>query len=288
MVKVAVDPNNSAIQESWTHPPGILVSEYYNQPYGYTCFRSAGTKDWLIMYTISGKGIIKNNEEILECLEGNLTIIPPGTPHFFYTATDSVWEKLWAHFMPREKWLDLIRIPKTTQPLIHMNIRNQTHKTYIQNAFMRAIRYTLEPMLTHQEDLAMNALEEIHLLIASENTNDYFMDPRIKKVLSLLSQRYMEPHLVENLAKLVCLSPSRLTHLFKEQVGESIIDMLLKYRLKQAEKKLAYTDRSVTEIALEVGFNSPDYFTRQFTKFYGTNPSRYRKSLQEKSRTLLP
>lgn len=288
MIKAAMNPNNTAMRESWTHPPGILVSEYYNQPYGYTCFRSAGTKDWLVMYTISGKGIIENNGNTLECLEGDITVIPPGTPHLFYTAPDSVWEKLWAHFMPRETWLGWIRLPKTTHPLIHMKIRNQTHKTYIQNAFMRTIRYNLEPMLSHQEDLAMNALEEIILLIASENANDNFMDPRIKEVLSLLSQQYMEPHHVEDLAQMVCLSPSRLTHLFKEQVGESIIDTLLKYRLKQAEKKLAYTERSVTEIALEVGFNSPDYFTRQFTKFYGTNPSRYRKSLQGKNRTPLP
>jgi len=287
MIEVAINPNNPAMTESWTHPPGILVAEYYNQPYGYTCFRSAGTKDWLIMYTLSGKGIIENNGNKLEAVEGDITVIPPGTPHYYYTAPDSVWEKLWAHFMPNERWLDWIRLPKATHPLIHMPIRNKTHKTYIQHAFMRTIRYNLEPLLSHREELAMNALEEIILLISNEDTSNKHMDPRVKEVLTLLSQRYMDSHQVEDLAQMVCLSPSRLTHLFKEQVGESIVSTLLKYRLKQAEKKLAFTERPITDIALDVGFNSPDYFTRQFTKYFGASPSQYRKSLKEKSRTLL-
>lgn len=61
------------------------------------------------------------------------------------------------------------------------------------------------------------------------------------------------------------------------------METLLKFRLKQAEKKLTFTDRTVTEIALEVGFNSPDYFTRQFVKYYGVSPTQYRKSLKLKS-----
>jgi AraC family transcriptional regulator of arabinose operon len=103
------------------------------------------------------------------------------------------------------------------------------------------------------------------------------MDPRIKDVLSLLSQDYSETHQIEDLARKVCLSPSRLAHLFKEQVGDTIIETLIKYRLKHAEKRLVFTNRPITEIALETGFNSPDYFTRQFTKYYGINPSQYRK-----------
>jgi|HigsolmetaAR203D_1030402.scaffolds.fasta_scaffold05411_3 AraC family transcriptional regulator of arabinose operon len=295
MIEMAEYPNNHAnpeavspppdvaIAESWTHPPGILVSDYYYMPYGYFCYRSNGTKDWLVMYTLSGKGIIKNGGRELESRDGDITIIPPGTPHFYYTAQDHVWEKLWAHFMPRVTWLDWLRLPKTAHPIIHMNIRNKTHRTYIRNAFKRVISYNLEPLLTYREELAMNALEEIILLVSSEESEDTVIDPRIKEVLHILSQQYMEHHRIEDLAKRVCLSASRLTHLFKEQVGESIVETLLKFRLKQAEKKLTFTDRTVTEIALEVGFNSPDYFTRQFVKYYGVSPTQYRKSLKLKS-----
>ncbi|WP_232289033.1 helix-turn-helix domain-containing protein [Paenibacillus sp. Aloe-11] len=82
--------------------------------------------------------------------------------------------------------------------------------------------------------------------------------------------------------KAVCLSPSRLSHLFKKQVGDSIIETLIKYRLNQAEKLIKYTIRPITEIALGVGFNSPDYFSRKFTDYFGVNPSKYRKQQRDR------
>lgn len=54
--------------------------------------------------------------------------------------------------------------------------------------------------------------------------------------MTILSQKYAEPHQIEDLAKKGCLSPSRLVHLFNEQVGGSIIETLINYRMKQAEK----------------------------------------------------
>lgn len=51
---MANNPNYSAMRSAdtqYTHPAGILVSDYYSETYGYTCYRPEGTKDWLIMYT---------------------------------------------------------------------------------------------------------------------------------------------------------------------------------------------------------------------------------------------
>jgi AraC family transcriptional regulator of arabinose operon len=96
-------------------------------------------------------------------------------------------------------------------------------------------------------------------------------------VLQVLSQRYPEPLSVAGLAGLVGLSPSRLTHLFKETVGASIVQTVLQLRLRQAARLLEFTDLTVAEIAAQVGFESAFYFSRQFKAHYGVSPSTYRE-----------
>jgi AraC family transcriptional regulator of arabinose operon len=102
------------------------------------------------------------------------------------------------------------------------------------------------------------------------------MDPRVSEVLHALMHRMSESHSVAALAQAVNLSPSRLAHMFKEQVGDSIIDTLNKIRLRQAARLLRFTTRQVGEVARDVGFQDPFYFTKQFKAFYGTSPSEFR------------
>lgn len=285
---MANNPDYPAIdskQPQFTHPPGILISDHYKQPHGYTCYRPEGTKDWLIMYTLSGKGSINNGGNgYLACTPGTLTLVSPGTVHDFYTVEGHEWEKLWAHFIPRMTWMDWLPSGNTDGPLFQLIIDDAATRQALERAFQRVLSYRLEANAggnaTLRDELTLNALEEIILLVASEKHGMKELDPRIKEVLDILSEHYAEDHSVQDLANRVCLSPSRLSHLFKEQVGDSIIETLMKYKLKQAEKLLQYTLRPITEIALGVGFNSPDYFSRQFASFYGVSPSRYRKQLR--------
>lgn len=261
-----------------THPPGILISDHYVRPYGYNCYRPEGTRDWLIMYTLSGRGIINNGgRAYLECTPGTITLLSPGTLQDYFTEEGQVWELLWAHFLPRLAWADWLPSGNTGGPIFQLHIDEANSCRAIEAAFWRVLSYRLNGDTLLRDELTLNALEEIILLVASHNEQKKTLDPRIQEVLDILSKHYMEDHRIEELAGRVCLSPSRLSHLFKEQVGDSIIETLMKCRLKQAEKLMKYTLRPITEIALSVGFHSPDYFTRRFTSYYGINPSLYRK-----------
>ncbi|UQZ32306.1 AraC family transcriptional regulator [Paenibacillus sp. PK3_47] len=261
-----------------THPPGILISDHYIQPYGYNCYRPEGTKDWLIIYTLSGKGLLNNGgKEYLSCTAGTLTILSPGTLQDYFTEEGQTWELLWAHFLPRTTWADWLPAGNTGGPVFYLNIDDEVSSRAIEAAFRRVLSYRLSGDTLLRDELTLNALEEIILLVASCSGQKKTLDPRVKEVLGIISKHYMDSHLIETLADQVCLSPSRLSHLFKEQVGDSIIETLMNHRLKQAEKLIKYTLRPITEIALNVGFSSPDYFTRRFTSYYGVNPSLYRK-----------
>jgi AraC family transcriptional regulator of arabinose operon len=88
-----------------------------------------------------------------------------------------------------------------------------------------------------------------------------------------------EPQDVPGLARLAGLSPSRFAHRFKEETGDSVIAYLMKLRLREGARLLEFSGRSVKEVAGDVGFESPFYFSRQFRRQYGQSPRAYLRKL---------
>lgn len=110
--------------------------------------------------------------------------------------------------------------------------------------------------------------------------SDYALRPpddRIQDVLVFMNRHYAENIEITALARLVSLSTSRLSHLFKEQMGQTITESLSQIRLRKAASMLHSTSMQVTDIAFAVGFNSLSFFTRKFNQEYGVTPTAYRK-----------
>ena len=77
---------------------------------------------------------------------------------------------------------------------------------------------------------------------------------------------------VEYLADRMNMSRSHLHRKLKKATGQSPNQFIREYRLHQAMKLLREEDKAISEIAYEVGFGSPSYFTTCFTEYYGYPP----------------
>jgi AraC family transcriptional regulator of arabinose operon len=263
--------------------PGIMVANAFRMPYGYRVIRHSGTRDWLLAYTQSGKGFFRNGDTVHECCGGDAMLLAPGTPHDYGTAEDSVWEFVWVHFIPRSDWSRWFAEYGLNRGARFVHIASEDARKSIVASFRDLIRYSAGRGVL-QEELAFNALEKILLFIAqSAQTKARPLDPRVEKIVRLFTERPGDGYDVNSLSRLVSLSPSRLAHLFKEQTGESVMETLLKIRMRKAAKLLEFTTLPVGDIARDVGFSSPYYFTRQFTAFYGMSPTLYRRRKTDES-----
>ncbi|MFC5531284.1 helix-turn-helix transcriptional regulator [Cohnella yongneupensis] len=93
---------------------------------------------------------------------------------------------------------------------------------------------------------------------------------------------YIEQHYdlelsLSDLAQQVFVSPYHLAHVFKEEVGMSPIQYLIKCRIDEAKRLLIETEQSVRDIALKVGYPNANYFNLLFSKMTGHSPGKYRK-----------
>lgn len=106
---------------------------------------------------------------------------------------------------------------------------------------------------------------------------------KIKAVLGYIEAHYQERITLEQAAGLCYYSKSHFMRFFKEYMGLSFVEYLNGYRLGEAGRQLAATEKSVTEIAQSCGFENISYFNRLFKERYGQTPGQYRK-IREKER----
>jgi AraC-like DNA-binding protein len=99
------------------------------------------------------------------------------------------------------------------------------------------------------------------------------LDPRIAAAIERMHDAYGEPLGVEDLARTAATTRFHFTRLFRDTMGEPPYRYLTRLRLARAAELLRGTRKSVTEVALTVGFSDLARFARAFRREYGENPS---------------
>ena len=259
-------------------PPGVLVADRFTQSSTYHVLRPAGTRDWLLTYTVVGEGCYRLAGQTLTCRAGDVVVLEPGTPHDYATHAQSAsWSFYWVHFWPRERWAPWLQWGEQVRGLRILALADGALRQRVAGCWERLLADS-HGSNSWQMELALNALEELLILLAQQyaRIRTPLRDQRVETVLRYLEQHFHEEVAVPQLAQLVALSPSRLAHLFKAQTGQSLIGALLDIRLRQAARLLLFTALGIEEVAQQVGFQSAFYFSRQFKQHYGLSPSAYR------------
>ena len=100
---------------------------------------------------------------------------------------------------------------------------------------------------------------------------------RLSRAVEHLRTNYAEQITTRHLASMVGISNSQFDRLFRKLFGSTVRRYLLLTRVHAACRFLSHTDKSITDIALTVGFYDHAHFTRTFSKFMGIAPLAYRK-----------
>lgn len=110
-----------------------------------------------------------------------------------------------------------------------------------------------------------------------ENERDRRDKDMVQKLKEIIKANISNSELTADfLANELCVSRSGLFSKVKEVTGKTPHDLIMEERLEQASILLDTTDKSVSDISFLVGFNSPSYFSKCFTKAKGKSPYNWR------------
>lgn len=100
----------------------------------------------------------------------------------------------------------------------------------------------------------------------------------IYRIIEYLSENYMQPLTLSDVAYTFGISKSHLSRIFSQQIHISFRDYLNNLRVNEAQTRLRTTSFSITDIAYQCGFESPRSFNRNFSRITGMSPRNYRHS----------
>ena len=103
---------------------------------------------------------------------------------------------------------------------------------------------------------------------------------RLQLMMQYIHQKFAYNISLSDIADQAKVSKSTSLNLFQRYLGISPVTYLINYRLQEAAKLLASTEKKVTVISKDTGFDNVDYFCKAFKKYYKLTPTEYRKKAQ--------
>lgn len=96
---------------------------------------------------------------------------------------------------------------------------------------------------------------------------------RIARVVEAILADPGAPHTLDSLAEVAHLSPFHFHRIYRALTGESVVETVQRVRLARAAHRLTVADDPVGDVAANVGYESPQAFSRAFRGFAGVSPS---------------
>ncbi len=131
--------------------------------------------------------------------------------------------------------------------------------------------------------------ESLHTanLIANQGLDDD-LPLRLERARQYIDQNYCKPIHLDEIARRACFSRYHFLRLFRREFDETPHRYLTRQRIERAKQLLVETDLPVTEVCLEVGFQSLGSFSSLFSRQVGHSPNRYRARLVQSLGIPLP
>lgn len=100
---------------------------------------------------------------------------------------------------------------------------------------------------------------------------------RLRHVTAYIAQHLQDDLTVDDLSEQACMSKPHFFRCFKNTFGITPVEYINARRIELARELLATTNRSLTDICYQIGFNNTSYFSRLFKRYERLSPSAYRK-----------
>lgn len=268
-----------------------LVSDYYQVRRGYHVMRRPGTLTSYLMYTVSGQGFFRDrHSRVMRVRQGDFALIEAQSyQEYGIWPESSRWNTHWVHFDAQPHWTHWLPLDNSPglEAVSHAHVSSRSLQRQVSDLFFELQMQRTRPE-SWRHALSLNLLERILILARGTEGATRPVDPRVWRVLAAIEKTAPHSPTADELRAVSGLSGSRLSYLFKQQTGMSILAAVNRVRLRVAQFVLHEPSIGLTEAAERVGFQSPYSFSNWFFKQTGLRPGEYRRKSMERKRAIRP
>lgn len=244
----------------------------YPKAEGHLVERRNPIDEHILIVCLHGNGILRLGAQSLEVGYGDAVLIPAGAPHLYGAAQDKPWSISWVHFLGRDAAEFVKRLDG---PMIRLDDPANAHQALAE--IWSVLHASQAP-----HDLAYCSAVLRHLfsrILMRQPAPEHQSQSAHEKMLT--TTEWMRNHLrdggsLAEFAALAHLSVPHYCHLFRTRFHCSPMEYYTRLRMQRAAELLLTTSATAQEIAYELGYSDPYYFSRVFRKTMGLPPRTYR------------
>lgn len=242
----------------------------------------------IFQYTVSGSGVLELDNKSYHLKEGQAFLITiPGKSKYYLPSDSSSWEFLFITFKGQyalDVWKDIIT---SKGPVIKCSLNDPfmvSLMTHYKEACSKLNDSSSERMGENAFDnsaLGYQLIMELQKMLSTTS----FSDASAPDTSSFVNDaiQYMNDHLADQVSLEDIATHSHMTkyhfdRMFQKRTGLSPWDYFTKLRIEHAAHLLITTEKTVTEIAPECGYQNVNYFHKVFRKYVGVSATSFRKS----------
>lgn len=249
----------------------ISAGHFYCEK-GYHLIRN-NYNSFLITHIISGTFTYVKNGRSVSAHEGDTVILNCYEPHEYYT--DTTFESIWIHVGGSSSF-ELFNEIENSQG----NLIKSADTMHIEKLLFRIFDALKSTLPSSEIQISIDIYKLFMDLlnpkkIPVKQCERY--EESIDDLKNFISEHLSDTLTVKLLADKMNMSSSHFSRTFKLYTGYSPYEYILISRLNMAKNLLQKTDKSVGDIASEVGFNSESNFSFCFTENVGITPKKFRK-----------
>ena len=235
--------------------------------------REKGCEEYVVIFCFGGQGWCEFEGRRHEIESGQYFVLPPGKEHAYGSDEGGFWKKGWIHFSGKMAEEVVRKINKSSFGSgVPFNLEKEWFSRFNKMIDDLSLDSTFDNVAFNCSKLWPSFAE----LLYSERVLESSQNP-IEKSLAYIHSNVKEMISLDELALVASLSVSRFCVLFKEKTGQSAKDYHIQLKIQQACRLLTMTNWSVKDIAQELGFDDPYYFSRCFKQKMGLSPRHFRE-----------
>lgn len=234
-----------------------------NRPEGYHCPQ--------IILCSEGSGILQTEGNECPVTAGTAFFLPARTPHNYFQ-TDNVWITHYVSFSGYSSEIVLRQLGLTEAGVYPVDLG------VMRSIFQRMIN-TLKSDKYYggftASAIMYEYIIEFNRQIVGADSRYTSESASLTPVLNYIDMHYSEVIELETLCGLIQITPQYLCRLFRKRLGMRPLEYITQRRIQKAKVYLREGEKSIREIALEVGYTDPGYFSAVFKRSEGVSPRQY-------------
>jgi AraC-like DNA-binding protein len=278
-----------------------IFGEYYeHDPSTYTYTVAHSHEFAEIGIVLSGHAMHKTDTGVKSLKKGSVFLIPIGSSHSFSEPHMMCIQNI--YLLPKLLYHNLCGSLKSHIQIQQFLLRHSSPKNSLPIefelsdnsisvicAFANAYKSIKFNNLHYKNDFGLNCFMNILMVICDEySLSEHFVaktsDSRICDIMEIINNNIEKPtkEILHELSSNLNIHPYQINHIIKQAFNMPISDLVIEYKI-ETSRTLLISEKSVSQIAFELGFYDHSHFNKYFVRYSGTTPTAYRNKYMKQN-----